>query len=218
MSFPFPRAALLFAACFALGDSGLAQSAVRPSGFMEIPWNAPPDKVLELLRARGDFELPETAPTGGLLELTGGTFAGQPVAKWRFDFVNAQFASATVTIKPETNPPALYREFKARLMEKYGPHTSERKLGPAPDPQNGKKRDRKEPGLFGNVVQWKFPPTLADRERKSVTVQLAAENGAPTMDEAALLLTVTYSNESLLEVASKAAGPKGPAPVKAEDL
>ncbi|HEX8310284.1 MAG TPA: hypothetical protein VF614_03130, partial [Chthoniobacteraceae bacterium] len=67
-------------------------------------------------------------------------------------------------------------------------------------------------------VQWKFPPTLGDRERKAVTVQLAAENGAPTLDEAALLLTVTYSNESLLEAASKAAAPKGPAPVKAEDL
>ena len=185
---------------------------------MEIPWNAPPEKALELLRGRGQLELPESVPTNGVLELTGGTFAGQPVLKWRLDFVNAQFASGTVTIKPETNPPGLYREFKARLMEKYGPHASERKLGSAPDPQAAKKRERKEPGLFGNIVQWKFPPTLGDRERKAVTVQLAAENGAPTLDEAALLLTVTYSNESLLEAASKAAAPKGPAPVKAEDL
>jgi hypothetical protein len=217
MSSPFSRAAaLLFSA--ALAHSVLAQSAVRPTGFLEIPWNSTPEKALELLRARGEFELPETVPTSGLLELTGGTFAGQPVTKWRLEFVKAQFASGTVTIKPETNPPALYREFKARLMEKYGPHTSERKLGPAPDPQGGKKRDRKESGLFGNVVQWKFPPTLADREKKALTVQLAAENGAPTMDEAALLLTVTYSNETLLEVASKAAGPKGPAPVDSDDL
>jgi hypothetical protein len=216
MCSPSPLIVLLLCS-FGFGATALAQSAVRPTGFLEIPWGATPEKALELLRARGELQLPETVPTSGLLELTGGTFAGQPVTKWKLEFIKSQFASGTVIIQPEASPAALYREFKARLMEKYGPHASERKLGAPPEAPGAKKRDRNEPRPIGHFVQWKFPPSLADRDLKAVTVQLATEAGAPSADEATLLLSICYSNESLIE-STKPNVPKGPAPVKPEDL
>ena len=209
--------ALALFACLTV--SSFAESG-RPKAFANVPFGAAPEEVLRLLAAKPGITLPEEPPTTDRWEVRGGTFAGQSVQTWTFEFVARKLASASVTIKPESGAQTLYREFKTQLADKYGPQTGEKKLS-ADDQDRRRVRESGTPSALGNIAYWKFPPTLGDKSQRTVTLELAGPNGAPTLDETNLQVTLRYTDETLKGPATKAAATgaaKVPTPVKKEDL
>src|SRR5437879_862242 len=102
MKFPLLILLLLNAAAFA---------AERPKGFLGIAWGASPEEAKRVLQARSGVKFPEESDDYHV-EVTGGSFAGQPVTKWVLEFPDRKFGSASVTLKTEGNASAVFKEFK----------------------------------------------------------------------------------------------------------
>ena len=110
-----------------LACNAIALAAERPNGFLGIPWGASPEEVKRVLQKRPGVIFPENADDFHI-EVTGGTFAGQPVAKWVIEFPERKFASAAVTLKTEGSAGTAYNEFQNQLVSKYGPTTTAKNL------------------------------------------------------------------------------------------
>lgn len=211
--------AYVFCAC-ALAASACGQAATRPKGFAGITFGASPEEVWRVLGARSGMILPAEVPAYiEVLELSGGTFAGQEAMKWTFEFAEKKFCGASVTLKPGGNPTALLRELKQQLIVKYGAPTNERKAG-----SGNEKKERKETvdkDTFGSVTTWKFPPVLGDKSAKSVVCEAAGPGGSEVADKSQLQITLRYSDDTLRAPLVKAGGPaaaKITTPLKVEDL
>ena len=213
VAFPFPKRPnmklplLLLLAC-----NALALAVERPSGFLGIAWGASPEEAKRALQKRPGVTFPENADDYKI-ELTGGTFAGQPVKKWVIEFPDRKFASATVTLKTDTNGSAVYKEFRAQLVTKYGSATADKKTG-----GTAKKGAQPHPAM--SAATWKFLPNM--KEKNSVLI--SAEIAGATMkggEETGGTVTIKYVNETLTGAAATVNGkpaPKTTAPVKKEDL
>ena len=114
----------------------------RPKGFIGINWGASPEEAKRAMQARQGVRFPEEADDYKF-ELTGGTFAGQPVTKWILEFPSRQFTSATVILKNEDNASTLYKDFRTQFAAKYGPATTDKKLTGKAD-----KRQVRNPGAI----------------------------------------------------------------------
>jgi hypothetical protein len=198
-------------ALFALSATALA--AERPKGLINtITWGASPEEAKRALSARPGVMFPENTDDYHM-EPTGGNFAGQPVAKWVLDFPERKFASASVTLKLEGGATSVYKELRAKLAEKYGSPTTEKKLSGGGKAVKGY-GERKQ--SFGSMSIWKFVPTMKEKEALTVIAELSDGKGNPTGSEDALTVTVRYVNDSLMPKAAE--GGKATAPVKKEDL
>ena len=197
---------ILLLACHAL-----ALAAERPPGFLGIQWGASPEEAKRILQKRPGITFPENADDYHI-ELTGGTFAGQPVAKWVIEFPDRKFASASVTLKSEGNAGTMYKEFRNQLVSKYGSATVDKKIG------GSSKTKSPQPQAAGNMAVWKFAPTM--KEKSSVLISAEITGAGPKGDEAQGTVTIKYVNESLTGTAagSGTSAPKTTTPLKKEDL
>jgi len=186
----------------------------RPKGFIGLAWGASPEEAKRALTARPGVTFPETTDDYHM-EVTGGTFAGQPVAKWVLDFPDRKFASASVTLKLEGGASSVYKDFRKELGIKYGSPTSEKKLSGAGKAVRRAGEARQT--SYGSMATWKFSPNLKEKESLVVIAELSDGKGNPTNSEDALTVTIRYQNESLMPKAGEAGG-KATAPVKKEDL
>lgn len=214
---------LISFAVLALGTSVFAQKLERPLGFIGIPFGAAPEEAIRILNARPGLIIPDALPTlVEKLDLTGGNFAAQEVLKWTVEFVDQKFASATVSLKPDGNGLAVYRDLKQNLTAKYGPPTGERKPGVSDaDKKTRQQGGAKKTDTFGNVAYWKFAPTLADKDAKIIVCEAAGPDGNEVTDEAKIQVTIRYIDETLKPLAAKGGVgtvSKSSAPVKKEDL
>lgn len=139
-------------------------------------------------------------------ELTGGTFAGQPVARWTLEFPERKFASAAVVIDAKGEAQSLYKDFRAELVKKYGSATTSQKIS-SKGPRNP---NLPRSSSLGNISSWKFPPNMKDRSNITIACELSGPGGAPTTDPAQLQLIIRYTNETLTSaaVANAEAGEK----------
>lgn len=218
-----PPRLLVFLAPLVLSASAFAQKLERPLGFLGIPFGAAPEEAIRILNTRPGIIIPETLPTlVEKLELTGGNFAAQEVLKWTVEFVDRKFASATVTLKPDGNGLAVYRDLKQNLTAKYGPPTGERKPGISDaDKKTRQQGSGKKPDTFGNVAYWKFAPTIADKDAKIIVCEAAGPDGNEVTEEAKIQVTIRYIDETLKPLATKGGVgtvSKSSIPVKKEDL
>ena len=196
---------IVLLACHAVSFAG-----ERPTGFLGIAWGASPEEAKRVLQKRPGVIFPENADDYKI-EVTGGTFAGQPVMKWVIEFPERKFASATVTLKSEGNASTVYKEFRSQLVTKYGSATTDKKTGGA-----GKKGAPPQP--VGNAAIWKFTPTMKEKSSVLISAELtgAAMRGG---EESGGTVTIKYVNESLTGTAGGGKdAPKTSAPVKKEDL
>ncbi len=195
-----------------------AFSAERPKGFLGINWGASPEEAKRIMQARPGVKFPE-GTDDYKFELTGGEFAGKPVAKWILEFPERKFASAVVILKNDGESQSLYKEFRTQLVSKYGSATMDKKI-------SGKKDARQYPAdksALGNSTTWKFSPNIKEKSTVSIVCELSGPNGAPSNDEAQLSVTVRYINDTLVGAAAAAAtaGAKTggtPASLKKEEL
>jgi hypothetical protein len=165
-----------------------------------------------MMQAREGVKFPDDAEDYKF-ELTGGMFAGQPVAKWIFEFPERKFASATVILKNTGSATTLHKDFRAKLVDKYGTATTDRKLG------KGRRSDN--PALTGTATVWKFVPNITDKSSLSITCEVAGPGGQPTADEDKLMVSIRYVNDTLVAAAAAniAVPPKEkPQPVKKDEL
>lgn len=171
--------------------------AERPKGFLGIHWGASPEEAKRAMQARPGVKFPEDADDYRF-ELTGGTFAGQPVAKWTMEFPERKFASAVVVIDSKgSDPQTLYKNFRTQLVEKYGSATTNQKLN------SKSRRDPNAPkGSLGTVTMWKFPPNIRDKSNVTIACELSGPNGGPATDPAQLQLVIRYTNETLVAAAA----------------
>ena len=191
-------------------------AAERPKGFAGIPWGASPEEAKRILKDRPGIKFPEDSDDYKV-EVTGGSFAGQPVTKWVLEFPERKFASGTVTLKTESNASAIHKEFRAQLASKYGSPSIEKKLGNAPAVRKGYGMER--PTALGSIVSWRFSASMKEKTVVVVSAELAAAGGKPANDEAGLGVTIRYVNESLTGgPAGSATAKVTHAPVKKEDL
>jgi hypothetical protein len=192
--------------------TSVALAVERPKGIINIPWGASPEEAKRALSARTGVTFPENTDDYHM-EPTGGTFAGQPVAKWVLDFPDRKFAKASVALKLEGGATSVYKDLRAKLAEKYGSPTTEKKLsgGKAVRPAGERRQS------FGSMAIWKFNPNLKEKESLTVIAELSDGKGGPTQSEESLTVTVRYINESLMPKDGEAGG-KATAPVKKEDL
>ncbi len=195
---------ILLLACHAL-----AFAAERPTGFLGIAWGASPEEAKRVLQKRPGVTFPENADDYKI-ELTGGTFAGQPVAKWVIEFPDRKFASATVTLKAEPNASTMFKELRNQLVTKYGSATTDKKTGGI-----GKKGAQPQPA--GNAAIWKFTPTMKEKTTMLISAEISGVN-VRGGEEMGGTVTIKYVNESLTGTAGGKEAPKTTAPVKKEDL
>ena len=208
-----------FPLCLLLALASAAFAVERPVGFAGILWGASPEEAKRILQKREGVKFPEESDDFHI-ELTGGTFAGQPVAKWVIEFPDRKFASGAVTLKPEGSATSAYKEFRSKLTEKYGSPTTDKKL------TTGKASAIYTPNKqvsFGNATVWRFPTTMKDKTVIVVSAELKGPNGKVGTDESQLTVTIKYVNETLTGAAANAANPPAaakptPAPVKKDDL
>ncbi len=193
-----------------------AENTSRPTSFVGVPWGAKPQDALRILSARTGVSAPEELPAGETIELAGGTFAGQAATAWTLEFTGGKFYGASVRLKPEPSATSLYRDLKQMLIAKYGRVSGERKPDAGTDTDRRLRRDRRRlnPDLktYGTVASWKFSPTLSDKESKLIELELAAPDGGEAPDEAQLVVTIRYLNESL----KPAIAPSGTGAYKSE--
>lgn len=212
-------AALLFALALpALGfDSNLVvENKTRPTSFVGVPWGTRPEDAIRILGARagavGSEELPADQSK---IELNGGTFSGQPAEKWTLEFANRKFYAATVVLKTDGTASARYRDLKQMLVTKYGPAAREGKppIGLGADKKDRRAQQRLVPDqrLFGNTAAWKFTPTLADKEPKSIELILSDPTGILATDESQLVVKIRYINDAF---APQAGAVKSGSPAK----
>jgi hypothetical protein len=218
-------ALLLLAAspAFAFDASITAENAKRPTAFAGVAWGSSPADALRTLSARAGVNAPEQLPDDqSKLELTGGTFSGQAAEKWTLEFSNRKLFAAAVTFKSEGPAKALYRDIKQQLIVKYGAPARDGKppiaLGADRKERFAQQRNNPDQKLFGNLTQWKFTPTLADKEPKSIELILGTAGGILATDESQLVVTLRYVNDAF---APQAAGGKATGtdkPVAPRDL
>ena len=179
--------------------------AERPKGFLSINWGASPEEAKRVMQARPGVKFPEDADDYKF-ELTGGTFAGQPVAKWTLEFPERKFATAAVVIKTEGDAQSLYKEFRAQLVTKYGSATTSQKIS-SKGPKN---YNAPRTSSLGTVSSWKFPPNMKEKSNIIISCELSGPGGAATNDPAQLQLVIRYMNETLTSaaVANTEAGEK----------
>ena len=195
-----------------LACNALALAVDRPAGFLGIAWGASPEEAKRVLQKRPGVTFPENADDYKI-ELTGGTFAGQPVAKWVIEFPDRKFAAATVTLKTDGASGAVYKEFRSQLVSKYGSATMDKHSG-------GTVKKGGQPQPASSAAVWKFTPSLKDKN----SVLISAEISGATMkggEETGGTVTIKYVNETLTGTAAATGGkpvPKTTAPVKKEDL
>jgi hypothetical protein len=195
---------------FACGAMALA--AERPKGFLGIQWGASPEEAKRELQKRPGIQFPENADDYHI-ELTGGSFAGQPVAKWVIEFPDRKFASASVTLKTEGNAGTMYKEFRNQLVSKYGSATVDKKLG------GSRKNKGGQPEAPGNMTVWKFTPTM--KEKSNVIISAELTGAGQRGDDSQGTVTIKYVNETLTGTAGGAGGKDGAkttTPLKKEDL
>jgi hypothetical protein len=200
-----------------LAAAGLAADA--PRGFLGIPWGASPEEAKRILQERPGIKFPEDSDDYHI-ELTGGTFAGQPVAKWVIEFPERKFGSAAVTLKTDGNAASVYKEFRTQLVSKYGSATTDRRLT-STRKRNSAVYTPDTSGLLGNIAIWKFGPTMKEKSIVVVSAELSGGAGQPVNDGSQLMVTIRYVNESLVGIPAtdSAAGAKPVrVPVKKEDL
>lgn len=195
---------LLFAFC------AIASAAERPGGFVGIPWGASPEEAKRILQKRPGVQFPESADDYHI-ELTGGSFAGQPATKWVIEFPERKFASASVTLKSEGNAGTIYKEFRDQLVAKYGSATVDKKAG-------GVIKKGAQPMATSNTVVWKFAPTMKDKTSVIISAELTGANKRG--DDTAGIVTIKYVNETLTGAAATGGkeAPKTTTPLKKEDL
>jgi hypothetical protein len=185
-----------------------AQSA-RPNSFHGLAWGAGPSDVLAALARSGATAPPleELPASPSAIEATGGTFAGQEVISWTFEFVGGKLFSGTVVLKPADTGGALYRELKQHLINKYGPSSAERRTG-ADTPEERRLRQIYGRSVVrtGTEVIWRFSPNLRDKESLSISCELVPVDGAAESGELPSVVSLRYTNETL-----KALLPKQPA-------
>ena len=209
-----------FPLCILLVLNTVAFAVERPVGFAGIPWGAPPEEAKRILQKREGVKFPDESDDYHI-ELTGGTFAGQPVAKWVIEFPDRKFASGAVTLKLEGNQTSVYKEFRNQLTAKYGSPTTDKKLtaGKASAIYNPSRA-----ASFGNATVWKFSTTIKDKTVITVSTELAGPGGKAAAAESDLSVTIKYVNETLTgAAAANAATPAGSAKpaaaaVKKDDL
>lgn len=187
-------------------------AAERPNGFLGIPWGASPEEAKRVLQKRPGIQFPENADDNHI-ELTGGSFAGQPATKWVIEFPERKFASVAVTLKTEGNAGSVYKEFRNQLVIKYGSATVDKKTG-----GTGKTKGAKAQAAV-NIAVWKFTPTM--KEKSSVLISAEIAGVSARGDDSQGIVTIKYVNETLTGAAAAASGkeaPKTTTPVKKEDL
>ena len=192
--------------------NALAFAAERPTGFLGIAWGASPEEAKRILQKRPGVIFPEGADDFHI-ELTGGTIAGQPVAKWVIEFPDRKFAMATVTLKTEGSAAGAYNEFQNQLVAKYGPTTT------SSSKKSGVTGKTKTPQAPGKTAVWKFPTTMKDKSSVLISVELTGANARG--DDSQGTVTIKYVNETLTGAAASASGkdaPKTTTPVKKEEL
>ncbi len=197
-----------------------AASAVeRPKGFLGINWGASPEEAKRAMQARQGVKFPEEADDYKF-ELTGGTFAGQPVAKWILEFPSRQFTSATVILKNEGSASTLYKDFRTQFAAKYGPATTDKKLT-----AKSNNRQMNNPGAvevkpqLGGVAIWKFGPNMKEKSNITISCQLADAKGGPAMNDEQLVLTIHYGKNTGTDAKDASGGTKASQnTVKKEDL
>ena len=196
-----------------LACQALALAAERPPGFLGIPWGASPEEAKRVLQKRPGIQFPENADDFHI-ELTGGSFADQPAAKWVIEFPERKFASAAVTLKTEGNANTAYTDFQNKLVAKYGPTTTTKKIGGP----SKTKAVQATPPAPGKMAVWKFPPTMKEKSSVLISVELTGGNGRG--DDSHGTVTIRYVNETLAGAAAANGkdSPKTATPVKKEDL
>ncbi len=204
---------------FLLLHCAAAFAGDRPKGFLGINWGASPEEAKRVMQSRQGVKFSEEADDYKF-DLTGGTFAGQSVAKWILDFPGRQFTSATVVLKNEDNASTLYKDFRTQFTAKYGPATTDKKLTAKAD-----KRQVRNPGAaevkaqLGGIATWKFGANMKDKSSVTITCQLGDAKGAPAMNEEQLVLTIHYAKEAGTEAKDAPSGAKpSQSTVKKEDL
>ena len=197
---------ILLLACHAL-----ALAAERPAGFLGIQWGASPEEAKRVLQKRPGIQFPENADDYHI-ELTGGSFAGQPVAKWVIEFPDRKFASASVTLKSDGNSGTVYKEFRNQLVSKYGSATMDKKSG-TPTKAKGQPAQ-----ASGTMAVWKFTPTMKDKSSVLISAELAGASARG--DDSQGTVTIKYVNETLTGAAAAASGKPAPktTTVKKEEL
>ena len=191
----------------------------RPKGFLGINWGASPEEAKRVMQSRQGVKFSEEADDYKF-DLTGGTFAGQPVAKWILEFPGRQFTSATVILKNEGNASTLYKDFRTQFSAKYGPATTDKKLTAKAD-----KRQASNPAIadvkaqLGGIATWKFGANMKEKSNITISCQLGDAKGAPAMNEDQLVLTIHYEKTTGTEAKEVPGGAKPSSnTVKKEDL
>jgi hypothetical protein len=192
-------------------------AAERPTGFLGIPWGASPEEAKRVLKDRPGVKFPEESDDYHV-EITGGSFAGQPVTKWVLEFPERKFGSASVTLKSDGNASAVFKEFRTKLSEKYG-SGSDKKLS------GGVSQVRKSYGTerspVGSVTTWKFEPSMKEKYSVLIVAELAGQGGKWTSEESQLAVTIRYINEAITGPYAKGSASSAKplaATVKKEDL
>lgn len=202
-----------YALFFLISLVTLATAAERPKTFIGLPWGASPEEAKRALSARPGVMFSENTDDYHM-EPTGGTFAGQPVAKWVLDFPERRFASASVVLKLEGGATSVYKDLRAKLSEKYGTPTTEKKLGSG---KAGRPAYTERRVNYGSMSIWKFVPNLKEKESITVVAELSDGKGGSTVSEDALTVVIRYTNETMLPTKGEGPG-KVVVPVKKEDL
>ena len=198
---------------FLFACNALALAGARPDGFMGIAWGSSPEEAKRVLQKRPGVVFPENADDYRI-EVTGGSFAGQPVAKWVIEFPDRKFASAVVTLKAEGNPSAVFKEFRSQLVAKYGSATTDKNSSGSGKAKGG------QPQAASSMAVWKFAPTMKERSSVLVSAELTGAT-ARGGEETGGTVTIKYVNETLTGAAAAASGkpaPKTTTTVKKEDL
>lgn len=199
---------------FAFDAALTAENKTRPSSFVGVPWGASPEEATRILSARVGATPPDPLPADtSRIELSGGTFSGQTAERWTLEFVNRHLGAATVVLKNDAPATMRYRDLKAQLIAKYGPPQREGRppiaLGADKKIRQAQQQANPEQKLFGNLCSWRFTPTLADKEPKTIDVVLGAPGGILATDEGQLVVTIRYVNETFA-LAAAAAGKPAP--------
>ena len=214
VAFHFPAAPLMkLPVILLLVCNALALASERPSGFLGIAWGASPEEAKRVFQKRPGVQFPENADDYHI-ELTGGSFAGQPVAKWVIEFPDRKFASATVTLKTEGNALTVYKDFCTQLVSKYGPSTTAKGTGAT----TKTKGVQSQPS--GKMAAWKFPTTMKEKNSVLISAEVTGVN-MHGGEESGGTVTIKYVNETLTGTAANASGKptgKTTTPVKKEDL
>jgi hypothetical protein len=190
-------------------------AAERPTGFLGIPWGASPEEAKRILQKRPGVQFPENADDYHI-EITGGSFAGQPVTKWVIEFPERKFAVAAVTLKTDGNAGTIYKEFCDQLGSKYGPTTTGKSTS-----GGGKSKNPQAPAQTSSKL-WKFLPTMKEKSQVVISAELSGAAGKRGAPDPQGVVTIKYVNETLTGAAATAisnptAKPAQPA-VKKEDL